>query len=150
SIILLSDWAGGALSLLPAQQRPFLNEFMAANSGVLRDEDGDSSDWIEIYNPSENAVSLAGWFLTDATNALTKWVFPDVLLGAGGYLVVFASDKNRTNPTAPLHTNFKLASAGEYLALVDPATNVVSDFFPAYPPQPADTSYGRARLETTT
>src|SRR5262249_43848741 len=102
SIILLSDWAGGALSLLPAQQRPFLNQFMAANSGVLRDEDGDSSDWIEIYNPSENAVSLAGWFLTDATNALTKWVFPDVLLGAGGYLVVFASDKNRTNPTAPL------------------------------------------------
>src|SRR5215470_5895915 len=55
---------GALLHILSAtaQQRPFLNEFMAANSGVLRDEDGDSSDWIEIYNPSENAVSLAGWF----------------------------------------------------------------------------------------
>jgi hypothetical protein len=62
--------------------------------------------------------------------------------------VVFASEKDRTIPGAPLHTNFRLSDDGEYLALVDPSGHVVSDFFPAYPAQRRDVSYGRARLDT--
>src|SRR5262249_10463977 len=59
---------------------------------------------------------------------------------------VWASGKNRTNAATPLHSNFNLDKAGEYLALVDPNTNVVSEFAPAYPPQNTDVSYGRDRL----
>ena len=37
-----------------------ISEFMADNDGaVLKDADGDSSDWIEIHNPSGTAASLA-------------------------------------------------------------------------------------------
>ncbi len=120
-----------------------ISEFMADNQNTLHDEDGDDSDWIEIYNGSDDTVNLEGWFLTDDPNHLTKWRFPNVAVAAKDHLVVFASEKNRTNSTTPLHTNFKLASEGEYLALVSPRTNVFSEFAPAYPPQQPDISYGR-------
>lgn len=121
-----------------------ISEFMADNHHSLHDEDGDSSDWIELLNAGENPASLEGWFLTDDPGNLTKWRFPDVTLPERGCLVVFASEKDRTNATGRLHTNFKLSSDGDYLALVSPATNVVSEFAPAYPKQFTDVAYGRA------
>ena len=45
-----------------------INEWMASNSaesGILDPADGDADDWIELYNPTANAVSLAGWALSD-------------------------------------------------------------------------------------
>jgi hypothetical protein len=88
---------------------------------------------------------LDGWFLTDTPTNLTKWAFPPGMppLQPNASLLVWASAKNRTNPLAPLHTNFKLArEAGNYLALVDPQTNAMSAFDP-YPLQQPDISYGR-------
>lgn len=124
-----------------------ISEFMADNDETLNDEDGDSSDWIELYNPTANTANLSGWYLTDSTNNLTKWRFPNVGLPAKGYLVVFASGKNRVNPTGRLHTNFKLENdAGGYLALVDSSGGVVSEF-QIYPKQFDDVSYGRDRLD---
>ncbi len=126
-----------------------INEFMASNKKTLHDEDGASSDWIELYNAGKAEVSLNGWFLTDDTNNLTKWRFPNVVLqGAGpkntnSYLVVFASGKDRTNVPGQLHTNFQLNKAGAYLGLVDPSTNIISEFAPSFPGQFTDISYGR-------
>ena len=120
-----------------------ISEFMADNHRTLNDEDGNSSDWIELYNSGSVDVSLDGWFLTDTATNLSKWRIPDVNLAPGAYLVVFASEKNRTNINSKLHTNFKLAIDGEYLALVSPVTNVVSEFSPVYPKQFTDVSYGR-------
>jgi hypothetical protein len=119
-----------------------ISEFMASNKNTLLDEDGDSSDWIEIYNGTPSAVDLAGWFLTTEATNLTQWGFPDYVLASGDYLVVFASGKNRTAVTGELHTNFKLPAAGGFLALVDPQANLVSAYAPAYPPQQTDVSYG--------
>lgn len=127
-----------------------ISEFMAVNGTTLNDEDGDNSDWIEIHNPDLGVANLAGWYLTDTTNRLTKWQFPATNLPPGGYLVVFASEKNRRTPGAPLHTNFRLASNGEYLALVHPdGTNVAWEVRPAYPLQVADVSYGVVRNALT-
>ncbi|NQU19807.1 MAG: lamin tail domain-containing protein, partial [Candidatus Nealsonbacteria bacterium] len=107
------------------------------------DKDGDDSDWIEIHNPTFATVNLNGWSLTDNATDLAKWQFPAVGLGAGDYLVVFASGKNLADPQGELHTNFKLSSDGEYLALVEPgATTAAHEYAPAYPQQFADVSYG--------
>ena len=125
---------------------PQISEFMADNSKTLRDSDGNYSDWIEIYNPSDYDVNLSRWALTDNSTNLTEWRFPDITLQANSCLLVFASGKDRTNATAELHTNFKLSAAGEFLALTDPAGNVVSAFSPVFPPQQADVSYGRDRI----
>lgn len=66
-------------------------------------------------------VDLTGWHLTDRADDPTKWAFPQTALGPGGYLVVFASNKNRRTPGQPLHTDFALAADGEYLGLITPA-----------------------------
>lgn len=125
-----------------------ISEFMAANATTVFDEDGDSSPWIEIVNPTANAVNLDGWALTDDTNNLMKWRFPNVTLldaadanGSDNYLVVFASGKNRTSNTNELHTNFQLPINGGFLALVNSNGTVVSAFN-SYPPQQVDVSYG--------
>src|SRR5262245_31185638 len=99
---------------------PRINEFLAEDHGGLRDEDGETSDWIEIHHPGAEPLSLDGWSLTDDPRDLHKWRFPAVTLNPGGYLVVFASGKDRATAGAPLHANFKLEADGEYLALVDP------------------------------
>ncbi len=119
-----------------------INEFVANNNRGARDEDGDESDWIELFNSGARSVSLAGWSLTDDATRLRKWVLPPVSISPGGYAVVWASGKDRTNAAAPLHANFRLSENGEYLALVSPGGQVATAFAPTYPPQRADVAYG--------
>ena len=127
----------------PTGDHPFISELVAVGNGTHQDEDGDTPDWIEIYNPTGADIDLAGYHLTDDPNNLTKWTFPAAPLQTGRYLVVFASDKDRAVAGSELHLNFKLASGGEYLALVAPdGTTVISEFAPAYPVQAGGFSFG--------
>ena len=123
-----------------------ITEFLASNNSTLNDEDGDSSDWIELFNSGSGSASLDGYYLTDDPAALTKWQLPAETLGENGFLVVFASDKDRGVAGSELHTNFKLSSAGEYLALVAPdGSTIVAEFGSAlepFPQQYEDISYG--------
>jgi len=124
---------------------PIITELMAVNDSVLADQDGDFSDWIELHNPGNGDVYLDGWHLSDEPANLDKWEFPAVTLHAGEYLVVFASEKDRTDPGNELHTNFNLDGNGEYLALVEPdGQTVAQQFAPAFPPQHGDVSFGVA------
>ena len=125
-----------------------INEFMAANRYLIRDEDGHYSDWIELYNSGSASVPLDGCYLTDDSRNLAKWAFPPVTMTPRSYLLVWASGKDRTNSTAPLHANFQLNKGGGYLALVLPGgTNILSAFAPAYPAQHTDVSYGCDRSD---
>ena len=126
---------------------PLVTEFMAINHSTLADAGGVYSDWIEIHNPTAADVNLNGWHLTDDPEWLDQWTFPDVTLGAGQYLIVFASD-TQDPPVAgqELHANFVLdGTNGEYLALVQPGhtpADIVSEYY--FAPQVADVSYGLA------
>jgi len=131
--------------LTPVSAEPLITEFLASNSTTLFDQDRESSDWIEVHNPDAIPVNLGGWFLTDNASNRTRWQFPAVTLAPGAYLVVFASNKNRRDPAAELHTNFALAAEGEYLALVKPdGVTVTSEYAPSFPAQSNDVSYGLA------
>lgn len=123
-----------------------ISEFVATGSTGLIDEDGDSSDWLEIYNQSSSPVNLSGWALTDDPNNLQKWTFPDISLDAGQYLVVFASGKDRKPATAnpTLHTNFRLSQTGEFLALYNVLEQQIADSVAGqFPRQFKGISYGR-------
>src|SRR5687768_1355765 len=99
----------------------FISEFLASNVNGITDDDGQFADWIEIRNASAAPINLQGYHLTDDLNDLNQWEFPDVTIGAGEHLVVFASNKNRKIPGQPLHTNFRMSdNAGSDLALVAP------------------------------
>uniref|UniRef100_A0A7S3UDE1 LTD domain-containing protein n=1 Tax=Picocystis salinarum TaxID=88271 RepID=A0A7S3UDE1_9CHLO len=118
-----------------------INEFMASNSESLRDEDGDFSDWIEIFSPVN--VDLSGWALTDRVDDPFMWVFPEgATIRRNGYLVLFASNKDRTTVGRPMHTNFALRKAGEYFALVRPDGTIATEFSPMFPMQYLDVSFG--------
>jgi hypothetical protein len=139
--LLLTLVLAAALSSA-VRAEPVLSEFMAANSATLADEDGAFSDWIELHNPDALPVNLEGWSLTDSAANPTKWRFPAVSLPAGGYLVVFASNKDRRAAAGSLHTNFALSAGGEYLALVKPDGTRVTEYAPGFPEQFDDISYG--------
>ena len=137
--IVVSLLAGG-----PAWAQVQISEFMAANTRTLRDQDLEYSDWIELWNAGSVEVNLGGWFLTDRVDEPRMWAFPSTNLAPGGFLVVFASGKDRANAGGQLHTNFRLGTSGEFLALVRPdGATVESQYAPAFPEQVADVSYGR-------
>ena len=138
-LLLLALTCTAPLHARPAA--PFISEFLARNTSGITDEDGDRSDWIEIFNPNGQPYSLSGCHLTDTPSEPEKWSFPAISLPPGGYLVVFASSKNRRTAGSPLHANFSIASAGEYLALSDATGAIVSEFAP-YPAQQTDLSWG--------
>ncbi|HEX3357532.1 MAG TPA: CotH kinase family protein, partial [Tepidisphaeraceae bacterium] len=148
-------WAGLAVAELLESRRllaavePVITEFMAQNNSTIKDEDGDFSDWLEIYNPNPAPFNLNGYFLANKPTKLNKWKFPNVSLAGHGYMIVWASNKNRIDPTKPLHTNFALSKDGDYLALVKPdGATIDEDFGALFPPQNPDVSYGIPLTDT--
>ena len=138
-LLVLCTFASFAISGFAAASIR-INEFVANNLNGYRDEDLEFSDWIELHNFGAQAVSLAGWHLTDDEDEPSKWAFPaTATIPANGYLIVHASSKNRTTPR--LHTNFGLNEEGEYLALID-NTGVVVSVFDPFPQQVLNVSYG--------
>lgn len=109
-------------------QNLYINEFLASNNNTIDDEDGNSSDWIEIYNNENISVNLGGYSITDKDNQPFKWIFPDVEMPPKSFLVVWASDKDRYDVN-PLHTNFKLSADGEYIGLYAPNGSVIDSIY---------------------
>ncbi|CAN1549610.1 Listeria/Bacterioides repeat [Flavobacteriaceae bacterium] len=122
-------------------QNIVINEILSSNSFSNMDEDGSYQDWIELYNNGATTENLSGYGLSDDATILYKWTFPSVSIAPGEYLLVWASDKNRTVAGSPLHTNFKLAMAGNAVLLTNPSGTTV-DMVPSIPMQ-SDISYGR-------
>ena len=115
-----------------------INEFLASNDVTVADPAGDYDDWIELYNNSDAAVSLGGYYLSDDGNDLMQWEFPEVVIPAGGYLIVWADDDDDQEG---LHANFKISASGETLFLVDPQGNIVDEV--TFGAQETDISTGR-------
>lgn len=113
------------------QSSVFITELYAAS-------DAYSNDWIELYNASDATVSLDGWALTDNANLPKKWLFSDVEITPESYLVLELSADPQSGADVP----FGLANNGEYLALMHPNGNTVSEFGPQFPPQYRGLSYG--------
>ncbi|MDG1219742.1 MAG: lamin tail domain-containing protein, partial [Flavobacteriaceae bacterium] len=71
-----------------------INELVASNS-IFTDEDGDTPDWIELYNYGSTPVSLINWSISDEEDDTNPWVFPDVTLNEDEYMLLWASNKDR-------------------------------------------------------
>lgn len=125
-----------------AVEGPVISEIVAINNNTLDDEDGDSSDWIEIHNPSDFAFDLGGHYFSDDPLVPDRWQIPaGTVLGAGERLIIFSSGKDRAVAGSELHTNFSLSSGGEDLRLLAPdGSTLVSQLF--FSEQIADIGYG--------
>ncbi len=98
-----------------------INEAMASNPGIIPAPDGQFYDWIELYNPSSEAVDLSNWGLSDQANVAAKWTFGSgTTIEPGGYLLVYCSDLDQNDPgKGALHTSFKLKSGSDTVVLSD-------------------------------
>lgn len=86
-----------------AAQPVVFNEIMARNQTGLRDENGDFSDWIELYNPGAVEVDLQGYALSDDPTNRFRWVFQKTVIQPGQFLTLFADGKDRQpEPIEPL------------------------------------------------
>jgi len=92
-----------------------INEVLSRNSSGIEDEDGDSSDWIELFNASNQSVSLEGYGLSDDPSDPLKWIFPARSIAAGEFILIYASGKDRLS--TQLHSNFRISGDGEPLLL---------------------------------
>ncbi|MCI0512889.1 CotH kinase family protein [candidate division KSB1 bacterium] len=92
------------LAISGFSQSAVINEIMASNASLVQDDDGDYSDWIELYNPADHALDLQNYGLSDEAQNPFRWTFPRITLGAKAFLILFASDKNRTDVIIHLET----------------------------------------------
>jgi len=76
-------------------QQLFINEIMSSNSNTICDNDGDYSDWLELYNDDTVTVNLEGFGLSDKKDELMKWIFPNIFINPKDYLLIFASGKDQ-------------------------------------------------------
>ena len=119
-----------------------INEVMTSNKGVLVDNEGNSSDWIELYNPTDQPADLGHLTLTDDETEPIKWVFPKLELPAHGYQIIYLTgDNNSDVANGILHCTFKLSSQGETLVLSDTSGRTVDTA--EIPALPENVSYGR-------
>ena len=89
-----------------AIEKLVISEVMASNNEAHKDSLGQFSDWVEFYNGSNLDLNLKNFALTDRVDTI-KWLFPDVIIPAKGYLVVHLSGENRDG----LYANFKLSAS---------------------------------------
>ncbi|MBQ4016830.1 MAG: lamin tail domain-containing protein, partial [Oscillospiraceae bacterium] len=92
-----------------------ISEAMPSNGVTLFDEDGDSSDWVELVNISDDPVSLENCWLSDKERNRMKWQLPALELAGGERLIIFCSKKDRTE--GEYHSSFSLSKAGGEILL---------------------------------
>ena len=94
-----------------------ITEVQAANTSTVADDQGGYSDWIELHNPTDTPIPLAGYTLTDDPDEPTKWALPAATLSPGDFLLVWASGIDQVTPEG-WHTSFRLRRGGEYVGLL--------------------------------
>ncbi len=65
------------------------------------DEDGEKSDWLEIFNPADTAVNLSGYSLSNSIEAPGMWKFGNVVVPPQSFLILFFSKKDRPDYVLP-------------------------------------------------
>ena len=93
---------------------------------AVHDRGSNEADWIELYNGTNRAIPLDGWYLSDSLSDLKKYPITSVTIGAYRYTVLetTSSDANRKSGQG----TFGISPSGETLYLTD-ANGVVRDVF---------------------
>ena len=122
-----------------ANENIVINEFMASNDLTATDQDGESDDWIELYNKGNDPVDISGYFLSDNGQNLPKYTIPDNTVMAGNeYLIIWADEDGSQEG---LHANFKLSKSGESIFLSKTDTTVIDQI--SFLDQETDISFAR-------
>ena len=116
-----------------------INELMASNAGVAMSPAINFDSWIELYNPSDEAVNLAGMYLSDNSDDLQRWQLPADIgsVPAKGFKVVWLGSNDINTSQAP----FKLNCDGGVIYLSDNSGEILTS--QDYPEALSRTAYAR-------
>lgn len=92
-----------------------VNEISASNVSTIFDEDGDSSDWIELLNTSNESILLSNYYISDRQDHPFLYQLPDITLNSGDLIVLFASDKNRVGGEVFWETKIRKGDQTKYI-----------------------------------
>lgn len=128
--------------------RIVINEFMTANGdGGPTDEHGNPDDWVELFNASDAAITLQGYYLSDDSLQLHAYSLPDTQLPPGGYLLVWADDEPEEGNR---HAPFKLSWQNGDEIILTKGRDLIVDRYQFFPEngnplaRVPGTSFGRA------
>jgi spore coat protein H len=93
-----------------------INELMAKNSNVIKDEFNEYDDWLELYNNGNVTVNLGSFYLSHAVTNPVKNKLPSVSLPPGSFVLIWCDNQNHQGP---FHANFKLSASGEWVGVFD-------------------------------
>ena len=98
-----------------------LNEILA-NNASLAEPDGSITDWVELYNLSQQEVDLSEMSLSDKSTLPRRWVIPEGTRLAGESRRVIRMDSSSAASTQAaeiLNTGFGLSAQGDEIFLFD-------------------------------
>ena len=116
----------------------------------------DSGDWVELHNHGAAHIEIGGWRFRDAGDSPDFILPPDLLLEAGGYVVLCrdSTDFGRAYPETDGCLGdfpFGLSSRGELITLLTGSGRVVDsvvyDERPPWPTEPNGTGFTLALIE---
>lgn len=113
-----------------------INEVRCWSADVKRDGYY-GSDYIELYNMSDETISMDGWGLSDDKGHLAKGSLTGVVIEPKSYAVIYADGKGEDDNSV----GFKISSDGEAVFLSDAEGNLVDYIY--VPKQEFGTVYAR-------
>ena len=96
---------------VPASPKLRVTEFMAKNEGAWVDEVGETDDWIEIENISDDFVNYSHYDIGDEG---TRVQLPNILAEPGEIRILWADDEL---DQGSFHLPFKLSASGDRITL---------------------------------
>jgi len=97
-------------------------------------QNGDA-DWIEIYNPTLNNLSMENMYLSDKSNNITKFkINQNAVVPSKGYLVIYSDKYSDESNTDIITANFNISAnetiylvATDGKSIIDSLTAIASD-----------------------
>ena len=116
-----------------------INELMAANTGEAMSPATNFDSWIELYNPSDQAINIGGMYLSNNADNLTLWKMPSNMgtVPAKGFKVIWLGSNDIKDNQAP----FKLDYDGGAIYLTNNKGEIVAS--QDYPQAMSHTAWAR-------
>lgn len=97
------------LSISSTAQTLKINEVMQSNVECIMDDIKEFPDsWVELYNPTDAAINLKDYKISNKNKVKKAWQLPDQEVPAGGYVIIYCDKEGKEDNR--LHADFRLES----------------------------------------
>ena len=120
-----------------------INELMQSNVETTLDDIKEFPDsWVELYNPTDAAINLKDYKISNKDKEKKAWQLPDISVPAGGYILIYCDKEGKEDNR--LHADFRLESGKGCQVYLFMNKEVVDSLPEALAKMPApDVAYGR-------